>query len=123
MVDFDPDDANIPQKLRNRFTNWATDVPRLQYSQYGPINKYLSLKFPDAMVKPQGLIRPIRPDNEREVTVEMDGLLGPGEEDSLLDVGNTSVDSTGLLSQNMWTLSHQHFRRTIRLETGAEALS
>ena len=43
MVDFDPDDNNIPQKLRNRFLSWETDVPRLQYSQYGPINKYLTL--------------------------------------------------------------------------------
>jgi hypothetical protein len=104
MVDFDLDDGNIPQKLRNRFTSWATEVPRLQYSQYGPIDKYLNLKFPDAMVKPQGLIRPIMSEEEVEIVVGMDGLVG---EDGLLDVGNTSIisiDSTGTLPRNVCTL-------------------
>jgi hypothetical protein len=104
MVDFDPDDGNIPQKLRNRFTSWATEPPRLQYSQYGPIDKYLNLKFPGAMVKPQGLIRPIMSVQEVEMVVGMDGLVG---EDGLLDVGNTSIisiDSTGMSPWNMCTL-------------------
>ena len=103
MVDFDPDDSNIPQKLHNRFTSWAAEVPRLQYSQYGPIDKYLNLKFPDAMVKPQGLIRPIMSEEEVEIVVGMDGL----GEDGLLDVGNTSIvsiDSTGTLPRNVSTL-------------------
>lgn len=103
MVDFDPDDGNIPQKLRNRFTSWAAEVPRLQYSQYGPIDKYLNLKFPDAMVKPQGLIRPIMSEEEVEIVVGMDGL----GEDGLLDVSNTSIisiDSTGMLPRNVCTL-------------------
>ena len=93
MVDFDPDDGNIPQKLRNRFCSWATDVPRLQYSQYGPIDKYLNLKFPHAMVKPQGLIRPIMSEDEVVRAVEQEGL-----EEDLPDVGNSSIvsiDSTG----------------------------
>ncbi|KIL68280.1 hypothetical protein M378DRAFT_196726 [Amanita muscaria Koide BX008] len=95
QVDFDPDDDNIPQKLRNRFLSWMTEVPRLQYSQYGPINKYLTLKFPDAMVKPQGLMRPIMTEREVQIVVGQDGILG---EDGLLDVGNISdisIDSTG----------------------------
>lgn len=97
MVDFDPDDDNIPQKLRNRIISWSTEVPRLQYSQYGPINKYLNLKFPDAMVKPQGLIRPILSEREVQIRVGEDGLVG---EDGELDVGNVSgisIDSTGVL--------------------------
>ena len=89
MIDFDPNDDNIPQKLRNRFASWDTKVPRLQYSQYGPINKYLNLKFPDAMVKPQGLMRPIMSEHEVEIEVGDDGLS---------DVGNVSIDSTGALS-------------------------
>jgi hypothetical protein len=88
MVDFDPNDDKIPQKLRNRFIRWNTDVPRLQYSQYGPINKYLNLKFPDAMVKPQGLMRPIVLEHKLELEFEEDGLG---------DVGNISIDSTGTL--------------------------
>jgi hypothetical protein len=115
MVDFDPNDHNIPQILRNRFTSWVTAVPRLQYSQYGPINKYLNLKFPDAMVKPQGLMRPIMSEREVEIVVGEEGLL---------DVGNVSIDSTGALSWNMCTLLPLNIpRRTICLETGAEALS
>ena len=89
MVYFDPNVNNIPQKLRNRFESWGTEVPRLQYLQYGPMDKYLNLKFPDAMVKPQGLMRPIM--SEREVEIEV-------AEDGLGDVGNVSIDSTGALS-------------------------
>jgi hypothetical protein len=103
MVDFDPDDDKIPQKLRKRIISWASDVPRLQFSQYGPINKYLSLKFPGAMVKPQGLIRPIMSERELEIAVEVknEGLMG---EDGALDAGNASyvtMDSTGTFPQNV----------------------
>ncbi len=121
MVDFDPDDGNIPQKLRNRFISWATDVPRLQSSQYGPIDKYLNLKFPDAMVKPQGLIHPIMSVDEAEVAVKLEDLA-----DGLSDVGNSSIisiDSTGM-PQNMCPLPLiKLLCRTIRLETRAQVLS
>ena len=82
MVDFDPDDGNIPQKHRDRLISWATNVPRLQYSQYGPVNKYLSLKFPDTIVKPQGLIHPI-------MSKAGAGIAGM-DKDSLMDIGNSS---------------------------------
>jgi hypothetical protein len=93
MFDFDPDDDAIPQKLRNRFISWTTEVPRLQYAQYGPINKYLNLKFPDAMVKPQGLIRPIMTEQEIQINVEQEGMV---DENGELDVGDISIDSTGV---------------------------
>jgi hypothetical protein len=93
MVSFDPHDSTIPQLLKDRIASWATDIPRLQYYQYGPINKYLNLKFPDQMVKPQGLIRPAMSQDAVEVAVG-DDL----EQDGLCDVGDTSlisIDSTG----------------------------
>lgn len=94
MVNFDPNDHKVPQKLRDRINTWHTNPPRLQYSQYGPINKYLNLKFPDAMVKPQGLIRPIL---EVQQATGGDGLSD--------EAGNISVDSTGALSYNLCTHS------------------
>ena len=87
MVTFDPGDVKIPDKLRERIVGWDVKAPRLQYSQYGPINKYLNLKFPDAMVKPQGLMRPIR-SNDVEIVVDLEDDMGD-------EVGNLSVDSTG----------------------------
>jgi hypothetical protein len=115
MVEFDPNDDKIPQKLRDRFTSWVNELPRLQYSQYGPINKYLNLKFPDAMVKPQGLMRPIMS------ALEVDMAVG---EDGLDDVGNISIDSTGALSQHIFILlSLDTPPRTICLQTATEALS
>lgn len=100
-VDFDPDDDNIPQKLRNRFLSWVAEVPRLQYSQYGPINKYLTLKFPDAMVKPQGLIRPIMTEREVQIVIGQDGIVR--EDGPPVDVRNIrgiSIDSTGQYVSN-----------------------
>lgn len=90
MVQFDPSDNRIPQKLRNRFIGWSTNPPRLQFSQYGPFNQYLCLKFPDMMVKPQGLIRPIVPEDDQ--------LDGAEEDGGLCDLGDVSMDSTGGLS-------------------------
>jgi hypothetical protein len=46
------------------------------------------------MVKPQGLIRPIMTEDEVQIAVEQDGMV---LEDDLLDVGNISIDSTGVL--------------------------
>ncbi|KZP03020.1 hypothetical protein FIBSPDRAFT_905331 [Athelia psychrophila] len=92
MVQFDPTDEKIPQILRDRIVSWDTEVPRLQFSQYGPIDKYLNLKFPNGMVKPQGLMRPIVQHVEPDPGAEQgqgDGL------DWLDDVGDVSMDSTG----------------------------
>jgi hypothetical protein len=65
------------------------EVPRLQYSQYGLMDKYLNLKFPDAMVKPQGLMHLIMSEREVEIKVGDDGLS---------DVVNISINSIGALS-------------------------
>ena len=116
MIDFDPDDDKIPQKLRNRFISWATDIPRLQYSQYGPVNAYLNCKFPNSLVKPQGLMREIMSKEEVERTVKAEGLEG-----GLEDVGNSSIvsiDSTGIhVSSEFTPPLIKHLYRTICLKT------
>ena len=88
MAVFDPNDENIPQKLWDHFESWATMVPtsRLQYLQYGLIDKYVDLKFLNVMVRPQGLMHQIKSDAE----VEMGEDVG--------DVGDISINSTGALS-------------------------
>ena len=90
MVVFDPNNENIPQKLWDHFESWATMVPtsRLHYLQYGLIDKYKNLKFPNAIVRPQGLMCQIKSDAE----VEMGEDVG--------NVGDISINSTGALSYN-----------------------
>jgi hypothetical protein len=53
------------------------------------MDKYLNLKFPDAMVKPQGLMHLIMSEREVEIKVGDDGLS---------DVVNISINSIGALS-------------------------
>jgi hypothetical protein len=89
MVSFDRE-ANIMPKLRERIEGWDLDVPRLQNSQYGPMNTYLTHKFPNGMVKPQALIREIVADGVMEVMMDND------DEAVLEDIGNISLDSTGI---------------------------
>ncbi|TFY76273.1 hypothetical protein EWM64_g7741 [Hericium alpestre] len=85
VVSFDPA-ADIPMKLRQRIERWSVSPPRLQFSQYGPLDKYFNLRFPKALVKPQGLLRP--KDNTPDVSYF--------EILSHMDVGqDVSVDSTG----------------------------
>ena len=81
--------TTFPETLES-FASWDTED-----SQYGLMDKYLNLKFPDAMVKPQGLMHPIMSEHEVEIKVGDDGLG---------DVGNVSIDSTGALSQKMCAL-------------------
>lgn len=112
MVRFDPHDNKISQILRERIEHWDTELPRLQHHQYGPFNKYLNDKFPDQMVKPQGLIRPIREGND--AVVDNYGLQD----------GDISMDSTGTLVENMiMPLPLTAPRRTIRLERRRETVS
>lgn len=91
MDRFDSNDTKIPQLLRERIEQWAYTAPRIQYSQYGPMNKYLNKKFPNAMVKPQGLMRPIVERDEPGPDAGVEGEDG-------LDMGDVSMDSTGALS-------------------------
>jgi hypothetical protein len=91
MVSFDPSETAIDPELRARIEEWATEVPKLQSSQYGPINKYLNFKFKRGMVKPQALIRPILPE---------EAAVGDEGADGLEDLGNVSMDSTGNLMVN-----------------------
>lgn len=108
MAVFDPNDNTLPQKLRIRFQRWATVTPKLQYSQYGPMDKYLNMKFPTGMVKPQGLLR--KSSEQDEHTEFQDDLELPDKkhrfvkpepdaetegDEGLDDVGNVSIDSTG----------------------------
>lgn len=80
-VAFDTD-APLPAKLRWRIEHWAIALPKSQFSQYGPFNKYFNLKFPGALVKPQGLLRaaahPIARDDH------------PGDSSILDDLGDVS---------------------------------
>ncbi|TFY75444.1 hypothetical protein EWM64_g8569 [Hericium alpestre] len=84
-VSFDPA-ADIPVRLRQRIERWNDSPPKLQFSQYGPLDKYFNLRFPKALVKPQGLLRP----KDHRADVAYYDILGQ------LDAGeDTSVDSTG----------------------------
>ena len=137
MAQFDPD-ILIPDCLRQRIESWSRDPPRLQFSQYGPINKYLNLKFPTALVKPQGLMRPIVP----HVVVEAergddDGGADDGGADDrdaddgdaddgesyLEEVGNVSMDSTGKLNLSMIGLLPNRLRRMYGVQTARETVS
>lgn len=68
-------------------------APKLQYMRYGPINKYLNLKLPDTTVKLQGLI--CEHPNLHFVLEQPDAEPHKG----LDDVGDVSMDSTGVLSE------------------------
>lgn len=104
---FAPNDRSIPKLLKSRIGKWRDTTPS-QFQQYGPINKYLGLKFnrDEHMIKPQALIR--TPIEEADDAL----LLNWGEEDDdplppdddererLLDLrcelqeGNITTDST-----------------------------
>ncbi|KAI5983131.1 hypothetical protein EDD15DRAFT_2557239 [Pisolithus albus] len=60
---FARDDPDIPERLCNRIESWALQPPKSQFQQYGPLNAFLSIKFPpsDYLVKPQALLRAIYP--------------------------------------------------------------
>jgi hypothetical protein len=56
---FAPNDASVPEVLCKRIKSWHYVQPKTQFHQYGPLNAYLSLRFPPNkfLVKPQALLR------------------------------------------------------------------
>ncbi|KAM5543607.1 hypothetical protein V8D89_002858 [Ganoderma adspersum] len=110
VIDFDPDDGNIPPVLRERIESWQECPPSTQFQQYGPIDRYLNLKFnhDDHMVKPQALLRKPVPAPDAELLadygVDLDGLLPEDPDDAntvgdlRMDIykGDVSIDSTHL---------------------------
>ncbi|KAI1787970.1 hypothetical protein LXA43DRAFT_1027124 [Ganoderma leucocontextum] len=105
---FDPLDVNIPPVLRERIESWLDDPPSTQFQQYGPINRYLNLKFDhdDHMIKPQALFRePVPPKEEELIAIhgadpDDDLPSDPDEADIVADLridiqrGDISIDST-----------------------------
>jgi hypothetical protein len=85
MVSLDLSKSALNHQLQARFEEWATEVPKLQSSQYGPINKYLNFKFKKGMVKPQALIR---------LMLTEEAMVGGEGVGSLEDPGNMIMDST-----------------------------
>ncbi|KAJ3933856.1 MAG: hypothetical protein NXY57DRAFT_997146 [Lentinula lateritia] len=75
-------DLDLPPRLQRRLDNWRKDVPKWQHQMYGPLNSYLTIKFPPDkfIVKPQCLLR------EEIATVEEDWEEG---------VSMDSIDSHG----------------------------
>ncbi|KAH0825803.1 hypothetical protein J3R83DRAFT_8866 [Lanmaoa asiatica] len=101
-----PNDPAIPLRLRNRLQSWATAPPATQFQQYGPLNAFLSVKFPPAqyLVKPQALLREISlAVGEEEAHAILSGRVddpnmdvdGIREVQQQIDLRRLSVDSTG----------------------------
>ncbi|KAH7886500.1 hypothetical protein F5I97DRAFT_1829129 [Phlebopus sp. FC_14] len=97
-------DESIPERLRQRIESWARNQPKTQFQQYGPLNAFLSIKFPPSkfLVKPQALLREVWPklDGVAEARVAMTGLADPtmdvdGVEEVREEVrqGRVSIDS------------------------------
>lgn len=105
---FGPNDPSVPKELKSRLGKWRDTTPSSQFQQYGPINKYLGLKFnrDNHMIKPQALIRtPIDEVDDALLLnwgVEVDDPLPEGvdERERVIDLrlyysdGNITTDST-----------------------------
>lgn len=108
--DFDPDDDNIPPILRERIESWQDYPPSTQFQQYGPINRYLNLKFnhDDHMVKPQALFREPVPEPDAELIAE----YGTGFDDGLPDDpddANTVEDLRAYIHKGDISIDSTHF--------------
>jgi len=98
-------DNSIPYRLRGRIEKWETSPPKTQYQQYGPLNAFLSIKFPPDrfLVKPQALLREIWQNTAPEDTDAMKAIIF-GRDDHTMDVDDhlreeivrrASIDSYG----------------------------
>ncbi|EIW81986.1 hypothetical protein CONPUDRAFT_136600 [Coniophora puteana RWD-64-598 SS2] len=56
---FDPNDEKVFDSVRACIEDWQDRVPSTQFKQYGPIDRYLNLKFSreEHIIKPQALFR------------------------------------------------------------------
>lgn len=84
---FDPN-QDMADKLRAIFQSWENNPARLQVNQYGPLNNYFHIKFPECLVKPQGLLR-----------ISGRGAEIPGD-DHGEDAPRRSIDSYGTLQSH-----------------------
>ena len=104
---FAPNDASVPEVLRERIESWHYMRPKTQFHQYGPLNAYLSLKFPPDkfLVKPQALLRELW-DTAGMEQADLDSLRAfiLGVDDQTMDIDDpmkvelkkqTSIDSQG----------------------------
>ncbi|KAJ3805282.1 MAG: hypothetical protein NXY57DRAFT_263424 [Lentinula lateritia] len=86
---------NLPPRLQERLDNWRDAIPKWQHQVYGPLNSYLSIRFPpdQFIVKPQCLLREelATVDQPWEGGVSVDNVGQPWEEGVSVD----SVDSHG----------------------------
>jgi hypothetical protein len=106
---FSPNDPFIPHCLRSRIESWIDKPPKTQFHQYGPLNAYLSIKFPPAkfLVKPQALLRELwDTTNVEAADIESLKAIILGLEDHTMDIDDevkkdmkerTSIDSQGAL--------------------------
>ncbi len=105
---FAPNDPSLPTELKVRIGGWRDRTPNSQFQQYGPINKYLNLKFNRSthLVKPQCLFRRAIDQLEDQLLVEFgeeeDGPVPDDNEErtiltnirSEMAAGHLSFDST-----------------------------
>ncbi|KAA1476784.1 hypothetical protein DENSPDRAFT_843860 [Dentipellis sp. KUC8613] len=91
-VTFDPD-SRIPEPLREMFISWHRSKPASQFRQYGALDKYLNLKFPLDLVKPQNEIRSLVSDIHlfEDATTHAEAQTIADE----WEMGNISISSFG----------------------------
>src|SRR6266576_5288574 len=107
---FAPNDPSIPPRLRSRIESWSYRKPKTQFQQYGPLNAYLSIKFPpDAfLVKPQALLRELwdmRNLEDADAVALRATILGLADHTMDVDDGaqRASIDSQGVFHSNSIT--------------------
>ena len=105
---FAPNDASVPEVLHKRIESWHYVQPKTQFHQYGPLNAYLSLKFPPDkfLVKPQALLQELW-DMAGMEQADLDSLRAfiPSVDNQTIDIDDptkvelkkwTSIDSQGV---------------------------
>ncbi|KAF8816117.1 hypothetical protein BYT27DRAFT_6476384 [Phlegmacium glaucopus] len=94
---FAPNDPSIPENLRKRFENWDENPPKTQFQQYGPLNAFLSIKFPpnNFLVKPQALLREIweLPQGNIPEDIESYRAILEGRIDPTMDIEQDAVEN------------------------------
>ncbi|EIW81964.1 hypothetical protein CONPUDRAFT_152857 [Coniophora puteana RWD-64-598 SS2] len=95
---FDPDDGRVFDTIQALIEDWQDHVPSNQFQQYGPIDRYLNLKFSraDHLVKPQALFRRTLKEHEailREaVSYDDDDYLVYTEAELLRDIATLGLE-------------------------------
>ncbi|KAH8834750.1 hypothetical protein DL96DRAFT_1675016 [Flagelloscypha sp. PMI_526] len=96
MASFDPG-AGLADVLQRRLDSWQTSPPSSQFQAYGPLNMYLTHKYPPSrfLVKPQSLLRATRESDMADMTddpeEDNDDVTSNDSNESLY-----SIDSRGV---------------------------